>query len=65
MFRDTRFREHLWRKEIKYYEALVRIVETLKQRMFFRAGTAGVVILVLLSISGFVWIQLQGAPAGP
>ncbi len=64
MFRDTRFREHLWRKEIKYYEALVRIVETLKQRMFYQMGTGGVIILVLFSIAGFVWIQLQSASAG-
>jgi hypothetical protein len=64
MFRDARFREHLWRKEIKYYEALVRIVETLKQRMFYRAGAAGVVLLVALSIAGFVWLQLTAGPAG-
>jgi len=64
MFRDARFREHLWRKEIKYYEALVQTVETLKQRMFYQAGAGGVIILVLFSIAGFVWIQLQSAPAG-
>ena len=64
MYRDTHFREHLWRKEIKYYEALVRIVETVKQRMFYQMGAWGVVLLVLLSIAGFVWLQLQGAPAG-
>lgn len=64
MFRDVVFREHLWRKEIKYYEALVRIVETLKQRALYQVGTASVVILVFFSLTGFVWLQFQPPSAG-
>ena len=50
--RDRRFMEHLWRKEIGYYEKLVNLIQTLKLLRILKWGSA--VFLVFCLVLGYL-----------
>ncbi len=49
---DRQFMEHLWRKEVGYYEKLVNLIQTLKLLRFLKWGSA--MFLVFCSVLSYL-----------
>lgn len=51
MYKDTPFKEHLWRKELNYYKELVHIVESLKLIRFYE-------LLAVILLAGVCLLEI-------